>query len=759
MLGDGSVSGRAPPLSKRGGALVAAFGLGDGGGLTELSVAGDAPGLPPEAAIGKIVGVRLPFDARKDIVPPAAPRSIFVRTDPDDVAARKEVLPLVTPRHNVLRLGPGALKHIDVGSKGKRGLVRTSSLVGRSLLREEAPEDKRKLLAYSETVDQDATQAVDEYLMEELLSTFMRSGLFRHGILATIIAVSILVGIGTDESLNKRYDQVFSVINYAILTIFTLEILIKWAYNFGGFWTVPWNLMDFTLVAISILTELAPATAGLGFLSSGRIFRIFRVLRALRTLRSISALQSLQMIVETILDSLPDMANVTLLILIVMFIFACVGVDVFGEAAPDLFGDLGSAFYTLFALLTQDSWEGGFWGIADGGYFFAAAAYYVSFFTIGAFVMINIIVGVAFINLQVSMAHVAKEKAALNRQITSGGLGSENTRPDEDGTLRKVAEVQEIQKIEPRVWRAQRALFAPDLSNVTAGVLENYYLMLMAVEDNLAEFKRLKDRLRQIAEAVEQCNREEDDDEEGAPGRRPESALQGGGSVESESEEEEAGAGAAAAGDVLSRVVRRETMRQRRVKDRTQKELMERRTRVMHSLGIIGAGALGRQPQSPDEGGENVGEPPESPPRAPKEEGVLARTLARLNTLRRQSTVTTDLSAVLSSEAGAGAPAGAEGSQRRIRGASQSVEGGGSVRTREVQEPVRSLGPSEREGGSSRNPFTTGPIAAAGEGEGGSGRQAPKRALPARQPSSLLSIHEHGPESPPLDESLPREEA
>ena len=92
-----------------------------------------------------------------------------------------------------------------------------------------------------------------------------------------------------------------------------------------------------------LLSPLFLSCTGLTFLSGTRLLTILRVLRALRSLRSISALRGLRVVVQTVIYSLPDMANIVALLLIFMFLFAILGQSFFGDNCKRNFGSLGTS--------------------------------------------------------------------------------------------------------------------------------------------------------------------------------------------------------------------------------------------------------------------------------------------------------------------------------------------------------------------------------------------------------------------------------
>mmetsp|Transcript_26663 Transcript_26663/g.43594 ORF Transcript_26663/g.43594 Transcript_26663/m.43594 type:complete len:813 (+) Transcript_26663:354-2792(+) len=542
------------------------------------------------------VAPKLPKDVR--FIPLSAPRNIFM-LGPKSAALSD--LPC-TASHLALN-GPSLLTAHPNKSAAKREL---QSKAYHGVLARPSAIVHPPMQAFSEVVSHDVQEAVDEYLIHELLDEFIRSSLFRNTILACIILVSMLVGLATDPSMQTTLSQTaLGIINFIILTIFTLEILLKWMQGFAEFWRVPWNVFDFLLVSVSLVSELLGSQ--LSFLSSGRILRIFRVLRALRTLRGISNLRSLQMIVETILDSMPDMMNILLLLFIVAFIFAIVGVDVFGQAVPN-FSTVGDTFYTLFIIATQDGWETIFWNLADAGYFWAAAIYFVGFVVIGPFMFVNVLAGVVFIQLQVSTTHMNREMKRQNRLIQAhpsdghreDGDGGQSDKSDNhhsdnksdvqgqqsgtggtgaggSGVFDVSQDVAGVEIVPESTWSRQKAARIPDFSKLSPALLENYFLLLMAIEDNLAEFKKFKSSLHNIEEDVKMMNLDDD----------PE-AIRDNVSDDYGDEDE---LDVVESSDVISRLISIDAAKERNIKkhqEMLQLQMVERR---MHVTGNFPSGA------------------------------------------------------------------------------------------------------------------------------------------------------------------------
>lgn len=226
--------------------------------------------------------------------------------------------------------------------------------------------------------------------MEKLRKT-VESHFFQNLILAVIIINSIVLGLQTVPSLTQgTAGDILSVIDYICLGIFIVEMLFKMiAYRFFGYFKRGWNWFDFIIIILSV-------ASGLPVFSSARILRVFRVFRSLKGLRGfkmVSALKPLQVIIGAIGKSLPGITWTAGLLLIIYYIFSIIGVTQFGEVFPDWFGNIPKAMYTLFQVMTLESWSMGISRPVMEAFSYAWA-YFVPFVLISSFVMMNVVVGV-----------------------------------------------------------------------------------------------------------------------------------------------------------------------------------------------------------------------------------------------------------------------------------------------------------------------------------------------------------------------------
>ncbi len=238
----------------------------------------------------------------------------------------------------------------------------------------------------------------------------MKSPYFLRAILFVIILNSIVIGLYTMPFMEQNYTSVITILDYIFLSIFLVEIMLKWGHGFVLFWQDNWNVFDFVLVAMSLIGEFV--NKGLN-LYSGTLVNIFRIMRAFRSLRILGALRQLQVVVNTFLKSLLDLANIVLITMILMFIFAVVGVQLFAETNPQSFGTLTDNMYSLWIYITQDGWVDilrEFEEQAAPDYPFAPAIYAMAFIVLGSWIFMNIISGVAVTNWQLYVQAMRRER-------------------------------------------------------------------------------------------------------------------------------------------------------------------------------------------------------------------------------------------------------------------------------------------------------------------------------------------------------------
>ncbi|RJL06952.1 ion transporter [Paracoccus aestuarii] len=215
-------------------------------------------------------------------------------------------------------------------------------------------------------------------------------------ITAVILFNAIILGLETSVTVMAAAGPLILFLDAACLSIFVIEIGMKLFARGGRFFRDGWNVFDFVIVGIALM----PATQGLS---------VLRALRILRLLRIVSVTPRLRRVVEGFLSALPGMASVFLLMGIIFYIFAVMATKLFAGAFPEWFGDMGNSAYSLFQIMTLESWS---MGIVRPvmEVFPLAWLFFVPFILMTTFAVMNLVVGLIVNSMQ--EAHQEEENAA-----------------------------------------------------------------------------------------------------------------------------------------------------------------------------------------------------------------------------------------------------------------------------------------------------------------------------------------------------------
>ncbi len=216
--------------------------------------------------------------------------------------------------------------------------------------------------------------------LREKAGNWIESKKIQSIIIVLIIINSITIGLETSDYAMQNFGGLLKTLDQIILAIFVIEIVIKLFAFGGGFFKKPWNVFDFVIVGIAL------------FPSSG-VFSILRVLRVLRTLRLLKAIPRLRFIVEALLRAVPSIGWIFVLLAMVFYVFAVMGTKLFGAAFPVWFGTVGKSMYSLFQIMTLESWS---MGIARPvmEQFPYAYLFFIPFILIATYTTLNIFIAI-----------------------------------------------------------------------------------------------------------------------------------------------------------------------------------------------------------------------------------------------------------------------------------------------------------------------------------------------------------------------------
>ena len=179
-----------------------------------------------------------------------------------------------------------------------------------------------------------------------------------------------------------------------MLTVFVIEILGKLAYRNWRFFLNGWNVFDFAIVTIALIPASGPLA-------------VLRSLRILRALRLLSVVPSMRRVVQALLSAIPGIGSVGLLILLIFYVGAVVSTKVFGAAFPEWFGSIGASMYTLFQVMTLESWSMGIvrpvMEVHPLSWIF-----FIPFILVTSFTVLNLFIGIIVDAMQ--SQHMAEQK-------------------------------------------------------------------------------------------------------------------------------------------------------------------------------------------------------------------------------------------------------------------------------------------------------------------------------------------------------------
>ncbi|KGJ20797.1 ion transporter [Paracoccus sanguinis] len=227
------------------------------------------------------------------------------------------------------------------------------------------------------------------------LADWVESPRVSRVITAVILFNALILGLETSGSMMARWGGLILALDMACLAIFVVEIDIKLVGRGPAFFRSGWNIFDFVVVGVA----LVPAAQGLS---------VLRALRVLRLLRVVSVTPQLRRVVEGFLAAVPGMASVFLLMGIIFYIGAVIATKLFGEAFPEWFGTLGESAYSLFQVMTLESWSMGIVRPVMEVYP-AAWIFFVPFILMTTFAVMNLVVGLIVNSMQ--EAHQFEENA------------------------------------------------------------------------------------------------------------------------------------------------------------------------------------------------------------------------------------------------------------------------------------------------------------------------------------------------------------
>ncbi|XP_031416611.1 voltage-dependent T-type calcium channel subunit alpha-1G isoform X4 [Clupea harengus] len=256
--------------------------------------------------------------------------------------------------------------------------------------------------------------------------------------ITVVIALNVITMSMEHYHQPRVLNEALKICNYIFTIIFVMESVFKLvAFGFRRFFKDRWNQLDLAIVLLSIMgITLEEIEVNASLPINPTIIRIMRVLRIARVLKLLKMAVGMRALLDTVIQALPQVGNLGLLFMLLFFIYAALGVELFGDQICDethpceglgryaTFKNFGMAFLLLFRVSTGDNWNGVMKDTlrdcaGDNGPCYNAVVspiYFVSFVLTAQFVLVNVVIAVLMKHLEESNAE-AKDEAELEAEL------------------------------------------------------------------------------------------------------------------------------------------------------------------------------------------------------------------------------------------------------------------------------------------------------------------------------------------------------
>ncbi len=229
-----------------------------------------------------------------------------------------------------------------------------------------------------------------------LLTRFVTSPRFETFIVVVIVLNAITLGLETSKTVAADWSHILSLLDRLFLAIFTIEIALKMIVFRKNYPRDPWRLFDLAIVTIAWL----PSTGA---------FSVLRALRILRVVRVVGMVPSLRRVVGGLVAALPGMGSIMGLLILVFYIFSVMATKLFGDAFPEWFGSIGASAYSLFQIMTLESWSMGIVRPVMEAFPYAWA-FFIPFIISTTFTVLNLFIGIIVAAMQSEHDEAAAEQ-------------------------------------------------------------------------------------------------------------------------------------------------------------------------------------------------------------------------------------------------------------------------------------------------------------------------------------------------------------
>jgi len=231
--------------------------------------------------------------------------------------------------------------------------------------------------------------------MREQVGAFVEAPRIQSFITVLIVFNAISLGFETSPEVRARMGDILAAIDRVVLIIFVVEIVMKLFAKRLDFFKSGWNVFDFIVVGIALMPAAGP-------------LYILRALRILRVLRLISVVPQMRRVVQALVTAIPGLLSIVALISLIFYVSAVLATNLFGLGFEEWFGTIGASMYSLFQIMTLESWSMGIVRPVMKVYPYAWV-FFVPFIMVTSFAVINLFIGVIVDAMQTVQEELVEE--------------------------------------------------------------------------------------------------------------------------------------------------------------------------------------------------------------------------------------------------------------------------------------------------------------------------------------------------------------
>jgi len=218
------------------------------------------------------------------------------------------------------------------------------------------------------------------------LQQLLETKRFQHAITAVILFNAVILGLKAGPDGGAGAPWILIKADKVCLGIFIVELALKLLAYRLQFWRSGWNVFDFLVVAIALVPD-----AG--------VWGVLRSLRVLRVMRLLTVVPQMRRVVAAFLHAIPGLGGVVAVMAVFLYTAAVLATNLFSGDYPQWFGSVGGSLFSLFQIMTLESWASGIARPVMASHPWAWA-FFVPYIIIATFTILNLFIGIIVSTMQ-----------------------------------------------------------------------------------------------------------------------------------------------------------------------------------------------------------------------------------------------------------------------------------------------------------------------------------------------------------------------